>query len=92
MEKEKNHKPRTDGSKPQYKSPQVQLWALTDECQHEILRDMLRRLKKRDQEDLCYALIAWIKWKIHRPFKSLFMRVLHESLIELMEHRNQPNH
>lgn len=84
-----NTPPRTDGSKPQYKTPQVQLWELTDDVQHEVFRDLFRRLKKRDQEDLCYALIAWIKFKIHRPFESLFMKVIFQSLVELVNQNNK---
>ncbi len=77
------------GSMPQYKTPQAQLWELTDDVQHEIFRDLFRRLKKRDQEDLCYALIAWIKFKIHRPFESLFMKVIFQSLVELVNQNNK---
>lgn len=68
-------------------TPQQQLWELTNERQHYIFRQVFRRIKKRDQEDLCYGMIAYIRFKIRRPFESPFMQTLFESFIDLVEHR-----
>lgn len=80
--------PQTVGSQPTYKSPQTQLWEMTTECQHDIIRQVLRRLKKRDQQDLCYGLIAYLRFKIRRTFECRFMQVLFESFIDLFEADN----
>lgn len=73
------------GPMPKYKAPQVELWELSPKVTHLTLSEVLRHLKKRDQEDLCYALIAWIKWGIQRPFTSPLMLMLFKSLIKLLE-------
>lgn len=88
-----NHysKMQREGSVPHRITPQQQLWNLTDDSQHEIFRDVFRRIKKRDQEDLCYAMIAYIRFKILRPFESTFMQVLFQSFIDLVEGRINKN-
>lgn len=70
------------------KSPQQQLWPMLSQSQQQICRQVFRRLKKRDQEDLCYALIAYIRYGMKRPFECLFMQVLLESFIELINKHN----
>ncbi len=72
------------------KSPQQQLWALLNEAQQQICRQVFRRLKKRDQEDLCYAMIAYIRFGIERPFESPFMHVIFVSFTELINKNNHP--
>ena len=67
------------------KSPQQQLWELTNESQHNIFKEVFRRLKKRDQEDLCYGMIAYIKFGFRRPFASMFMQIIFESFIEMVD-------
>lgn len=69
-------------------SPQQQLWELTDERQHYIFREVFRRIKKRDQEDLCHGMIAFIRFKIRRPFESPFLQILFESFIDLVVGKN----
>ena len=71
--------------RPRSLTPQQQVWELTDDATQKILREVLRRLKKRDQEDLCYALIAYLRYGIRRPFESMFMEVLFECFIDLVE-------
>lgn len=68
-------------------TPWQQLWGLLNEEQQQIVRTVFRRLKKRDQEDLCYALLAYLRFRITREFKSPFMQVIYLSLIELVENR-----
>ena len=78
-------KTHAESSAPYSVTPQQQLWNLTNEPHHEIFRDVFRRIKKRDQEELCYAMIAYIRFKIRRPFESPFMEVLLQSFIDFLE-------
>lgn len=68
-------------------TPWQQLWGLLSEEQQQIVRTVFRRLKKRDQEDICYALLAYLRFRITREFKSPFMQVIYLSLIELVENK-----
>lgn len=67
-----------------YISPQQQLWKMLSDIQREDLREILRRLKKRDQESLCYGVIAFIKFGIRRPFESKFMQLIFNTMILLL--------
>lgn len=66
-------------------SPQQQLWKLTNERQHYIMRQVFRRIKKRYQDDLCYSTIAYIRFKIRRPFENAFMQSLFEIFIDIVD-------
>ena len=68
-------------------TPWQQLWELLSEGQQQIVRTVFRRLKKRDQEDLCYAMIAYIRHHITRDFTSPFMQVIYLSFIDLVENK-----
>lgn len=68
-------------------TPWQQLWELLSEEQQQIVRMVFRRLKKRDQEDLCYAMIAYIRYHIIRDFPSPFMQVIYLSFIDLVENK-----
>lgn len=68
-------------------TPWQQLWKLLGEEQQKIVRTVFRRLKKRDQEDLCYAMVAYIRFGITRDFPCPFMQVLYLSLIDLVENK-----
>lgn len=67
-----------------YISPQQQLWKMLNDSQREEFREILRRLKKRDQESLCYGVIAFIKFGIRRPFESEFMQLIFNTMILLL--------
>lgn len=67
-----------------YISPQQQLWKMLTDIQREELGEILRRLKKRDQEALCYGVIAFIKFGIRRPFESKFMQLIFNTMILLI--------
>ena len=58
MANSKFSKMRAEGKALRRITPQQQLWALTNDRQQRVLRQVLRRLKKRDQEDLCYGMVA----------------------------------
>lgn len=73
------------------KSPHRQLWEMTNDSQHEGLSKILKRVKKKDQEVLVYGLIAYLKYKIRRPFECVFMNLLMRLLIEVVE-KNAKNH
>ena len=68
----------------EYSTPQQQLWKMLTDDQREDLREILRRLKKRDQESLCYGVIAFIKFGIRRPFESKFMQLIFNTMILLL--------
>ena len=67
-----------------YISPQQQLWKMLNDIQREDFGEILRRLKKRDQESLCYGVIAFIKFGIRRPFESRFMQLIFNTMILLL--------
>lgn len=63
-------------------TPQQQVWALlkTDD-QKAIIAATLRHLKKRTQEDICYGIIAYLRWGINRPFTDRWLNIQFQSLI-----------
>lgn len=72
-------------------TPQQQLWELIDAGMQEIIRKVFRRLKKRDQEDLCYAMVAYIRYRITRNFTCPFMQTLFLSFVDLVDGRFSKN-
>lgn len=87
MANPKFHKTERSASGARRVTPQQQLWELTSPHQHHIFREVFRHVKKRDQEDLCYGMIAYIRFKIRRPFESPFMQALYGGFIELIERK-----
>lgn len=79
--------PEAGGAAPRCLTPQEQLWELIGSYQRSIISMVFRRLKNRDQEDLCYGLIAYLRYGIHRPFADSFMQSLYFSLIDLVSGR-----
>ena len=69
---------------PRYVTVQQQVWELTEPRHHRLMRQMFRRLKKRDQMDLSYGLIAYLRFGIVRPYEDAFLQALYESLIEVV--------
>lgn len=69
-------------------TPWQQLWELLNEEQQRIVRTVFRRMKKRDQEDLCYAMVAYIRFHITRDFPCPFMQVIYLSFIDLVNRAN----
>ena len=63
-------------------TPQQQVWALlqTDD-QRAILAANLRHLKKLTQEDICYGIIAFLRWGIIRPFEDQWVNRHYQSLV-----------
>lgn len=84
-------KMRAEGKALRRITPQQQLWALTNDRQQRVLRQVLRRLKKRDQEDLCYGMVAFMRFGICRPYECPFMQAIYESFIELVEGQKNNN-
>lgn len=68
---------------PKRVTPQQQLWSLTNPDQQKTIRELFRRIKKRDQEDLCYGIVAYIRFGIQREYPSEFMQTMYETLIDL---------
>lgn len=68
----------------EYSTPQQQLWKMLTDIQREDFKDILRRLRKRDQESLCYGVIAFIKFGIRRPFESKFMQQIYNTMLMLL--------
>lgn len=63
-------------------SPQQQVWQhlRTDE-QRAILADNFRHLKHRTQQDICYGLLAYLRWGIIRPFEDRWVKKNFDALI-----------
>lgn len=63
-------------------TPQQQVWEMlrTDD-QKAILAANLRHVKYRTQEDICYGLIAFLRWGIIRPFEDKWVNRLFQSLV-----------
>ena len=66
-------------------TPQQELWAHLPEESKEIVSQVMGKLKMKNQEDIAHALLAWMKFRVVRPFKNPFMQVILLSLIELLE-------
>lgn len=73
------------GQSPRRLTPQQQLWELIDVYQQDIIRKVFRRLKKRDQEDLCYSMVAYIRFGILRDFPCPFLQTLFLSFVDLVD-------
>lgn len=69
-------------------TPQQQLWKLTTAMQHKFLRETLCCLRPDKQEDLCIALVAYIRFGIVREFENIFMMVLFEGLRSAIDEEN----
>lgn len=69
-------------------TPQQQLWRLTNNKQHKAFSAVLIRLKKRDQEDICYAMITYIKYGFIRPFMSEFMQSILDLFIRIFNNNS----
>lgn len=63
-------------------SPQQQVWQhlRTDE-QRAILAENFRHMKRRTQEDICYGILAYIRWGIVRPFEDKWIKRHFDSII-----------
>lgn len=72
-------------------TPWQQLWKLLSEEQQKIVSMVFRRLKKRDQEDICYAMVAYIRFHIKRDFICPFMQFIFLSMIDLVENNYSTN-
>lgn len=63
-------------------TPQQQVWEmLRTDNQKAILAANLRHVKHRTQEDICYGLIAFLRWGIIRPFEDQWVNRLFQSLV-----------
>ena len=61
-----------------------QLKMLIKKSHYAVICDVLDHLSIEAGEDLCYGLIAAVKWGIHRPYPSAFMQTIYESCIWLI--------
>lgn len=77
---------RDDSQYPHYVTPQQQLWRLTNEQYHAYLASTLRYLKNHAQEDLCLALVAYIRFGIRRTFINQFMARVFADCICVLDH------
>lgn len=66
-------------------SPQQQLWELLTEAQQRVVRVAFKRIKKRDQKDLCYGLIAKLRFGVDRKYADPVMQFIFETIIESMK-------
>lgn len=66
-------------------TPQQQLWKETPEQYHVRLASVLAHLKLGSQEDLCLALVAYIRFGIRRTFANQFMDMVFADCIDMLE-------
>ena len=63
-------------------SPQQQVWQhLRTDGQRAILATSLRHLKRRTQENICYGILAYIRWGILRPFEDKWLKGHFDNII-----------
>lgn len=56
-------------------SPQQQVWQhLRTDDQRSILAESFRHLKQRTQVDICYGILAYLRWGIIRPFEDKWVK------------------
>ena len=65
-----------------YISPQQQVWRhlRTDE-QQAVVAENLRHLKRRIQTDICYGILASLRWGIIRPFEDKWIKRHFDAII-----------
>ena len=63
-------------------SPQQQVWQhLRTDDQRVILAENFRHLKHRTQEDICYGILAYLRWGILRPFEDKWLKRQFDAII-----------
>ena len=63
-------------------TPQQQVWKhLRTDDQRSFFAKQLRHLKPRTQEDLCYGILAYIRWGVTRPYDDRFVNTIYQSLV-----------
>ncbi|MDO4959322.1 MAG: hypothetical protein Q4E68_08750 [Prevotellaceae bacterium] len=63
-------------------TPQQQVWKyLRTDDQRAILAQNFRHIKRRTQEDICYGLLAFLRWGIIRPFEDKWVNKLFQALL-----------
>ena len=67
------------------KTAQQQLWPLLPEDMRPVIQLIFRRIKKRDQENLSYDLIAYIRFGIYRQFEDAFMGLLFDGMVNIID-------
>lgn len=63
-------------------TPQQQVWEmLRTDNQRAILAANLRHVKYHTQEDICYGLVAFLRWGIIRLYEDQWVNRLYQSLV-----------
>ena len=75
-----------NGPRPTFVSAQQQLWRLTNEQYHDYMASTLRYLRLHAQEDLCLALVAYIRYGIRRTFVNQFMARVFADCVCVLDH------
>lgn len=70
------------------KTPFQQLMPLLTASQKSVITQALVHLKVDDAEDLCLSLVAYIRFGLRRKYDSMFIDVLYQSFIDLIDHPN----
>lgn len=66
-------------------TPRQQLWGLTTREEHGLLQRVLGRLTRQEREDMCLALVAWLRFRVHRQFADRTLQVILWGLIAELE-------
>ncbi len=63
-------------------TPQQQVWKhLRTDDQRSFFAKQLRHLKPRTQEDLCYGILASLRWGVTRPYDDSFVDSIYQSIV-----------
>lgn len=68
------------------KTPYQQLMPLLTASQKSIITQALVHLKVDVAEDLCISLVAYIRFGLRRKYDAMFIDVLYQSFIDLIDH------
>ena len=69
-------------------TPEQQAMNLLDATEKSILLQNLEPLNEQSKEDLCLAIVAYCRFRIHRTFPNQLLQVIYQSFIELIDKRN----
>lgn len=71
-------------------TPQQQLWKALSQREQNVVRPVLAVLRPNYQEDLCYALLAYINYGMCEPtFLNPFLRATFSTLITKLSNINR---
>lgn len=65
-------------------TPFQQVWNATSNREHQLIKPILDPLDLQKKEDICLALMAWLKFGIRRPFADEMLSAILTEIIDLL--------